>query len=85
MSKKKESHGKLGGNLEDVHMNKDAAEVVEHHYNQIDMQRKIRREQLDELWSSSKVNHEGHWYIKLNDVINIISDYNDLYENESKS
>tara|TARA_R110000824_G_scaffold5206_4_gene24163 strand:+ start:2721 stop:3095 length:375 start_codon:yes stop_codon:yes gene_type:complete len=124
MSKKKESHGKLGGNLEDVHMqegyfsekkiyerNKDTGvirsrkpgdygnERIEHptqedviKFNQREamdkvihpLRKRIRAEALDELWAADKVNHEGHWYIRLTDVINIMGDYDDLYENESK-
>jgi len=45
---------------------------------------RIRAEALDELWAANKLNHEGHWYIKLTDVVNIMGDYDELYENESK-
>ena len=44
----------------------------------------VRREVLDELWAANKINHKGHWYVRLSEVVNIIGDYNDLYENESK-
>ena len=46
---------------------------------------RIRAEALDELWAANKVNHKGHWYIRLTDVVNIMGDYDDLYENESRS
>ena len=29
-------------------------------------------ELLDELWESPKVNHQGHWYVRLTDVVRII-------------
>ena len=48
------------------------------------IQYRVRREVLDELWAANKVNHEGHWYIRLTDVVSIIGDDNELYENESK-
>tara|TARA_R110002060_G_scaffold6433_1_gene9714 strand:+ start:183 stop:533 length:351 start_codon:yes stop_codon:yes gene_type:complete len=60
----------------------DESFMDEMHYN---MQPKVRREVLNELWAADKVNHQGHWYVKLNDVVKIIGDYNELYENESKS
>ena len=60
----------------------EKADAFEMHYN---MQPKVRREVLNELWAAPKVNHEGHWYVKLKDVVNIIGDYDELYENESKS
>ena len=43
-----------------------------------DMQHKVRREVLDELWAADKVNHEGHWYVRLTDVVNIVGDYDIL-------
>jgi hypothetical protein len=46
---------------------------------------RIRAEALDELWAANKLNHEGHWYIRLTDVVNIMGDYDDLYENESRA
>ena len=49
------------------------------------IQYRVRREVLDELWAANKVNHEGHWYIRLTDVVSIIGDDSELYENESKS
>jgi len=49
-----------------------------------DIQGRVRREVLNELWSANKVNHNGHWYVQLSQVVNIIGDYNELYENESK-
>lgn len=49
-----------------------------------DIQHRVRREVLNELWAANKVNHQGHWYIKLADAINIIGDYNELEENESR-
>jgi len=49
------------------------------------LRKRIRAEALDELWAANKVNHEGHWYIRLTDVVNIMGDYDELYENESKS
>jgi len=50
-----------------------------------DKLRRVKREVLDELWSANKVNHQGHWYIRLTDVVSIIGDDSELYENESKS
>lgn len=50
-----------------------------------DLQHKVRREVLEELWAANKVNHQGHWYIRLTDVVNIVGDYDVLYENESRS
>jgi len=44
----------------------------------------VRREVLNELWTSNKILKDGYWYVKLTDVIKIIADYNELYENESK-
>jgi hypothetical protein len=116
MSKKKESHGKLGGNLADVHMqegyfteekiyerNKDTGairsrkpmdygnETIEGSIDDVmdkvihPLRGRIRAEALDELWAANKVNHKGHWYIRLTDVVNIMGDYDDLYENESRS
>ena len=133
MSKKKESHGILGGNLEDVHMqegyfteekiferNKDTGvirsrkpgdygnekieseptdmhgipyteETIEGNIDQVmdkvihPLRGRIRAEALSELWAANKLNHEGHWYIRLTDVVNIMGDYDDLYENESRS
>ncbi len=49
------------------------------------LRNRIRAEVLDELWAANKVNNNGHWYIRLTDVVNIIGDYNELYENESRS
>ena len=49
-----------------------------------DIQGRVRREVLNELWAANKVNHEGKWYVQLSEVVNIIGDYNELYENESK-
>jgi urease alpha subunit len=37
------------------------------------VRKRIREEVLDELWAAPKLNHEGHWYIRCTDVINIIS------------
>ena len=50
-----------------------------------DIQHKVRKEVLNELWAANKVNHKGHWYIRLTDVVNIIGDDSELYENESRS
>jgi len=44
----------------------------------------IRKEALQELWETDKINKDGHWYIKLTDVIRIMGEYDNLYENESK-
>ena len=101
MSKKKESHGKLGGNLADVHMqskkekriyerNTDSGVVksrkpgdygnerIEGNMDEVmdkvihPIRKRIRAEVLDEIWAAPKVNHEGHWYVRLADVVNII-------------
>jgi len=52
---------------------------------QLEGQHKVRKEVLNELWAANKVNHEGHWYVRLTDIVNIVGDYDDLYENESRS
>jgi hypothetical protein len=36
------------------------------------VRKRIREEVLDELWAANKLNHEGHWYIRLSDTIKII-------------
>tara|TARA_Y100001963_G_C6548052_1_gene338547 strand:- start:60 stop:344 length:285 start_codon:yes stop_codon:yes gene_type:complete len=57
------------------------------HYDEVEdiaIQHRVRKEVLEELWAANKVNHQGHWYIRLTDVMNIVGDYNELYENESK-
>ena len=51
----------------------------------IAIQHRVRKEVLEELWAANKVNHQGHWYVRLTDVVNIVGDYNELYENESRS
>ena len=33
---------------------------------------RIRAEMLDEIWAAPKVNHQGHWYVRLSDVTKII-------------
>jgi hypothetical protein len=63
-----------------VEHNEDIFDAI--HY---DIQHRVRREVLNELWSANKVTYDGHWYVKLADAINIIGDYNDLEENESLS
>ena len=63
-----------------IAFNKNQAEKMHH-----EIQYRVRREVLDELWAANKLNHKGHWYIRLTDVVNIIGDDNELYENESKS
>ena len=50
-----------------------------------EIQYRVRKEVLDELWAAPKVNHQGHWYVRLSDVVKIIGDDNELYENESQS
>jgi hypothetical protein len=40
--------------------------------------KEVRREVLDELWGANKVNHQGHWYVRLSDVVNIIGECDDL-------
>jgi hypothetical protein len=42
-----------------------------------DIQGKVRREVLNELWAANKVNHNGHWYVRLSEVVNIIGDHNE--------
>lgn len=63
-----------------IAFNKTQAEKMHH-----EIQYRVRRDVLDELWAAPKVNHQGHWYVRLTDVVKIIGDDNDLYENESKS
>ena len=46
---------------------------------------KVSREVLNELWTSDKILKDGYWYVKLTDVIKILGDYSELYENESQS
>jgi len=47
---------------------------------------RVRTEVLNELWRlPCKILKDGYWYIKLTDVIKIMGDYNELYENESRS
>ena len=101
LANKKESHGILGGNLEDVHMQSKKEERIfeknpdtniirsrkpgdygnERIEGSIDevmdkvihpIRKRIRAEVLDEIWAAPKVNHEGHWYVRLADVVNII-------------
>ena len=31
-----------------------------------------RSEILDEIWAANKVTHNGHWYVKLSDVAEIV-------------
>jgi hypothetical protein len=50
-----------------------------------DIQHRVRKEVLEELWAANKVNHQGHWYVRLTDVVKIVGDYDELYENESRS
>ena len=33
-----------------------------------------RSEILDEIWSANKVTHNGHWYVKLSDVAEILGE-----------
>ena len=33
-----------------------------------------RSEILDEIWAANKVTHNGHWYVKLSDVANILGE-----------
>ena len=49
-----------------------------------DIQGRVRREVLNELWASNKITYNGKWYVQLSEVVNIIGDYNELEENESK-
>tara|TARA_R100000808_G_C2103051_1_gene119509 strand:- start:311 stop:616 length:306 start_codon:yes stop_codon:yes gene_type:complete len=53
-------------------------------YAHLEEQHYVRKEVLNELWAAPKVNHQGHWYVKLTDVVKIVGDYNELYENESR-
>jgi|TARA_R110000851_G_scaffold39787_2_gene100834 hypothetical protein len=63
-----------------IEFNKTQAEKMHH-----EIQYRVRREVLDELWAAPKVNHQGQWYVRLTDVVKIIGDDNNLYENESQS
>ena len=38
-------------------------------------QNSIRKEALQELWETDKINKDGYWYIKLADVIRIMGEY----------
>ena len=33
-----------------------------------------RSEILDEIWAANKVTHNGHWYVKLSDVAEILGE-----------
>ena len=33
-----------------------------------------RSEILDEIWAANKVTHNGHWYVRLSDVANILGE-----------
>ena len=38
------------------------------------VRKRIREEVLDELWGANKVNHKGHWYIRMSDIVKIIGE-----------
>ncbi len=38
------------------------------------LRKRIREEVLDELWAANKVNHNGHWYIRMSDIVKIIGE-----------
>ena len=38
------------------------------------LRKHIREEVLDELWGANKVNHKGHWYIRMSDIVKIIGE-----------
>tara|TARA_R110001583_G_scaffold4582_2_gene26268 strand:+ start:467 stop:733 length:267 start_codon:yes stop_codon:yes gene_type:complete len=86
MSKKKESHGMLGGNLADVHMSKDQADVAiqlndEKRFYQrerFNINRSIgmREDILSDIWSANKKVVDGKWYIELSQVCEIIGGSN---------
>jgi len=63
-----------------IAFNKEQSNKMHH-----EIQYRVRKDVLDELWAAPKVNHQGHWYVRLTDVVKIIGDDNELYENESKS
>ena len=42
-----------------------------------DIQGKVRREVLNELWASNKITYNGKWYVQLSEVVNIIGDHNE--------
>ena len=33
---------------------------------------RMRAEMLDEIWAADKINHNGHWYVRLSDVCRIM-------------
>jgi len=33
---------------------------------------RMRAEMLDEVWAADKINHQGHWYVRLADVCRIM-------------
>lgn len=35
-------------------------------------QRIERETMLDEIWAAPKVNHEGHWYVRMTDIVKIL-------------
>ena len=39
------------------------------------VRKRIREEVLDELWAANKVNHNGHWYIRMSDIVKIIESF----------
>ena len=42
-----------------------------------------RSEILDEIWAANKVTHNGHWYVKLSDVAEILGE--DYARQEAKA
>ncbi len=32
-----------------------------------------RSEILDEIWAANKVNHHGHWYVRMSDIVRIVT------------
>ena len=34
-----------------------------------------RSEILDEIWAANKVTHDGHWYVRLSDVCDILGEH----------
>jgi len=33
-----------------------------------------RKKVLDTLWNGDKLNHKGHWYVRLTDVVDVLGD-----------
>tara|TARA_R100001443_G_scaffold114545_1_gene130708 strand:+ start:829 stop:1125 length:297 start_codon:yes stop_codon:yes gene_type:complete len=57
-----------------IAFNQSQAKEMEEAIDQVinPVRKRIREEVLDELWAANKVNHQGHWYIRMSDIVKII-------------